>query len=113
MPEALTKLDVELRVARATLENVNGKLQTVDAEIAAIPGQINDAERAFKHHQSSVARIELHEQLPQVYDVLARAAVASRIAGFSTHSERKVEIDIPHEYLEAARAKLIAERPGV
>lgn len=113
LPEALTKLDVELRVARATLENVNGKLQTVDAEIAAIPGQINDAERAFKHHQSSVARIELHEQLPQVYDVLARAAVASRNAGFSTHSERKVEIDIRHEYLEAARAKLIAERAGV
>ena len=112
LPETLTKLDVELRVARATLENVNGKLQALDAEIAAIPGQISEAERAFKHHQSSVAKIELHEQLPQVYDVLARAAVAARNAGFSTHSERKLEIEIPHEYLEAARAKLAAERPS-
>ena len=31
LPEALTKLDVELRVARATLENVTGKLQAPSA----------------------------------------------------------------------------------
>lgn len=111
LPEALTKLDVELRVARATRENVTGKLQALDAEIAAIPGQISDAECAFKHHQSSVAQIDLHEQLPQIYGALARASVAAHLSAYRSGSERKVEIEIPHEYLEAARAKLVAERP--
>lgn len=112
LPEALTKLDVELRVAHTTRENLSRKVQALDAEIATIPGQINDAERGFKHRQASVAQIELHEQLPHLYDVLARASVASRIAGFRTSGEHRIEIEIPHEYLESARAKLAADRPG-
>ena len=112
LPEALTKLDVELRVAHSTRENLSRKVQALDAEIAAIPGQINDAERGFKHRQASVAQIELNEQLPHFYDVLARASVASRIAGFRTSGEHRIEIEIPHEYLESARAKLAADRPG-
>lgn len=111
LPEALTKLDVELRVARATRESLSSKVQALDAEIATIPGQINDEERAFKHRQASVAQIELNEQLPHLYDALARASVAARIAGFRTSGEHRIEIEIPHEYLEAARTKLVAERP--
>ncbi|MBS0313334.1 MAG: hypothetical protein JSS05_03980 [Proteobacteria bacterium] len=111
LPEALMQLDVELRVARATRERLGSTVQALDAEIATIPAQISDAERAFKNRQASVAQIELNEQLPHLYDVLARASVAARIAGFRTSGEHLIEIEIPHEYLEAARAKLVAERP--
>ena len=112
LPEALMKLDVELRVARTTRERLGSAVQALDAEIATIPAQISDADRAFKHRQASVAQIELNEQLPHLYDALARASVAARIAGFRTSGEHRVEIEIPHEYLEAARAKLVAERPS-
>ncbi len=112
LPEALTKLDVELRVARATLENVTGKVQTLDIDIAAIPNQLRDAERSFEHAQATVAKIELHEQLHHLYDALARAAVADHACGYRSHRESKYEIDIPHEYIEAARAKLASEMPG-
>ena len=111
LPEALTKLDVELRVARATLENVTGKLQALDIDIAAIPNQLRDAERSFEHAQATVAKIELHEQLQHIYDALARASVADHACGYRSHRESKYEIDIPHEYIEAARAKLASEMP--
>ena len=112
LPEALTKLDVELRVARATLENVTGNLQALDIDIAAIPKQLRDAERSFEHAQATVAKIELHEQLHHIYDALARASVADHACGYRSHCESKYEIDIPHEYIEAARAKLASEMPG-
>ena len=112
MPEALTKLDVELRVARATLENVTGKVQTLDIDIATIPNQLRDAERAFEHAQAAVAKIELHERLPHLYDALARASVTDHACGYRSHRESKYEIEIPHEYIEAARAKLASEMPG-
>lgn len=112
LPEALTKLDVELRVARATLENVTGKVAALDADIANIPNQLRDAERSFEHAQATVAKIELHEQLPHLYDALARASVTDHACGYRSHRESKYEIEIPHEYIEAARAKLASERPG-
>ncbi len=112
LPEALTKLDVELRVARATLENVTGKVQALDIDIAAIPNQLREAERSFEHAQATAAKIELHEQLQHLYDVLARASVADHACGYRSHRESKYEIDIPHEYIEAARAKLASEMPG-
>jgi predicted nucleic acid-binding Zn-ribbon protein len=112
LPEALTKLDIELRVARATLENVTGKVQALDIDIAAIPNQLREAERSFEPAQATVAKIELHEQLQHLYDVLARASVADHACGYRSHRESKYEIDIPHEYIEAARAKLASEMPG-
>ena len=112
LPEALTKLDIELRVALATLENVTGKVAALDADIANIPNQLRDAERSFEHAQATVAKIELHEQLPEIYDALARASVTDHACGYRSHRESKYEIEIPHEYIEAARAKLASERPG-
>ena len=112
LPEALTKLDVELRVARATLENVTGKMAALDADIATIPNQLRDAERAFEHAQAAVAKIELHERLPHLYDALARASVTDHACGYRSHRESKYEIEIPNEYIEAARAKLASERPS-
>ena len=112
LPEALTKLDAELRVARATLENVTGKLRALDADIAAIPNQLRDAERAFEHAQATVAKIDLHEQLSHLYDALARASVTDHACGYRSHRESKYEIEIPHEYIEAARAKLASEIPS-
>ena len=112
LPEALTKLDIELRVARATLENVTGKVAALDADIANIPNQLRDAERSFEHAQATVAKIELHEQLPEIYDALARASVTDHACGYRSHRESKYEIEIPHEYIEAARAKLASEIPS-
>lgn len=112
MPESLTKLDTELRVTRATLHNVNDRMHALDEDIAALPKQINEAERLFKHYQSSVADIELHEQLPNCLDVLARASVAAYNVDSYYRREDEYTISIPQQYVEAARAKLAAEMPS-
>lgn len=112
MPESLTRLDTELRVTRATLQNVSDRMHALAEDIATLPKQINEAERLFKHYQSSVADIELHEQLPNCLDVLARASVAAYDVDSYYRREDEYTITIPQQYIEAARAKLAADRPG-
>ena len=56
--------------------------------------------------------IDLHEQLPHLYDALARASVTDHACGYRSRRESKYEIEIPNEYIEAARAKLASERPS-
>jgi len=112
MSETLAKVDTELRIARTTLKNVTGKVQALDADIAAIPNQLWEAERAFKFHQSEVAEIELNEQLPNVLDTFARAAVSICTVNGYGRREDEYTISIPLDYVEAARAKLAAEMPG-
>ncbi|MBS0499420.1 MAG: hypothetical protein U1E79_05205 [Ottowia sp.] len=110
LPETLTRFDAELRVARSTLENVNGKVRTFDADIAAIPGQLLEAESARKHYRAKVEEIELFEQLP--WDALARAAVSTCTVSGYGRREDEYTITIPLDYVEAARAKLAAEMPA-
>ncbi len=106
MPEALTRLDVELRVTRATLATRQTKLAELQAALKLIPDQLRDAQRAFSHARATVAEIELQEQLPAWLDVIALAAVAA------SSDARKYVIEIPREAAEASRAKLAAEMPA-
>jgi chromosome segregation ATPase len=110
LPESLTRLDAELRVARSTLATVTAKVQTLDIEIAAIPNQLREAQRSFKHFQADVEDIELKEQLP--WEVLARAAASAYAVDSQFRQEDEFTITIPNSYIEAARAKLTAEMPG-
>lgn len=107
MPEALTRLDVELRVTRATLSERQTKLAELQAAFKLIPDQLRDAQRAFTYARATVADIELQEQLPNWLDVIALAAVSA------SRDAREYVIEIPREIAEAARAKLAAELPSV
>jgi chromosome segregation ATPase len=106
MPESLTRLDVELRVTRATLAERQTKLAELQAALKLIPDQLRNAKRAFSYARATVADIELQEQLPNWLDVIALAAVSA-----STDA-REYVIKIPSEIAEAARAKLAAELPS-
>lgn len=106
MPEALTRLDVELRVTRATLAERQTKLAELQAALKQIPDQLRDAQRAFSHARATVAEIDLQEHLPNWLDVIALAAVSA------SSDARKYVIEIPHEAVEAAKSKLAAEMPA-
>lgn len=106
MPESLTRLDVELRVTRATLSERQAKLAELQAAFKLIPDQLRDAQRAFSYARATVADIELQEQLPNWLDVIALAAVSA------SRDAREYVIEIPREIAEAARAKLAAELPS-
>lgn len=106
MPEALTRLDVELRVTRAALAERQTKLTELKDALKQIPERLHDAQRVYASARATVAEIELQEQLPAWLDVIALAAVAA------SSDARKYVIEIPREAAEAARAKLAAEMPA-
>lgn len=106
MPESLTRLDVELRVTRATLAERKAKLVELQAELKLIPDRLRDAQRSFTYARATVADIELQEQLPNWLDVIALAAVSA------SRDAREYVIEIPREIAEAARTKLAAELPS-
>ena len=63
--------------------------------------------RCVESDQASVAEIDLHEQMPEFIQVIARAAVSkARAYGGNRHT---YEILIPDAALEAATASLDAE----
>jgi chromosome segregation ATPase len=107
MPEALTRLDVELRVTRATLAERQSKLTELKDALELIPDQVRDAQRTYGSARAAVAEIELQEQLPNWLDVFALAALSA------SSDARKYVIEIPREVAEAARAKLAADMPKV
>lgn len=105
MPEALTRLDVELRVTRATLAERQNRLTELQGELELIPDQVRDAQRTYGSARAAIAEIELQEQLPNWLEVIALAALTA------SSDARKYVIEIPREVAEAARAELAADMP--
>lgn len=108
VPESLTKLEAELRLAKSSMAELDGKRETLVAKLQEFPGAIRDAERAFIGCRADMAEIELYEQLMPVMNLFARASAARRECDYH-HNEDRFEIEIPRELVEAAQASLSTE----
>ena len=111
MPEALVRMDTELRVARVTLADLCDKAQRLDAELNALPDQWREARRTFRHARAAVAELELQEQLPGFIELIARASV-SRHECDRSRPAYCYEVEIPHELVSAMQTRLDAETPA-
>ena len=110
VPESLTKLEVELRIARSSLSDLQSKRDAASAKAGELPAAIRDAERTFIHCRAVIAEIEFYEQLLPVMSVAARASAARREISYR-HDETRFEIEIPRELVETAQAALATEIP--
>lgn len=108
VPESLTKLEVELRIAGSSLADLQSKRDMASAKLGDLPAAIRDAERTFIHCRADVAEIELYEQLMPVMGAVARASAARRETNYR-HDETRFEIEIPRDLVEAAQATLATE----
>jgi predicted nucleic acid-binding Zn-ribbon protein len=108
VPESLTKLEAELRLAKSSLAELEGKRDALVAKLQEFPGSIREAERVFIGCRADVVEIELYEQLMPVMNQFARASAARRQCDYR-HDEDRFEIEIPHELVEAAQAALANE----
>lgn len=108
VPESLTKLEVELRIAGSSLTDLQSKRAMASAKLGDLPAAIRDAERTFIHCRADVAEIELYEQMMPVMSAVARASAARRETNYC-HDETRFEIEIPRELVEAAQATLATE----
>lgn len=108
VPESLTKLEAELRIARSSLANLQGKRDAVCAKARDLPEAMRDAEGTFIRCRVVVAEIELYEQLLPVMNLVARASAARREISYR-HDETRFEIEIPRELIESAQTALATE----
>lgn len=108
VPESLTKLEAELRLAKSSMADLEGKRDTLVTKLQEFPDAIHDAERVFIGCRADMAEIELYEQLMPVMNLFARASVARRECDYH-HNEDRFEIEIPRELVEAAQASLSTE----
>lgn len=112
MPEALLRLDTELRVAQTTRTDLQASIESLGAELQAIPEALREARTRFLHARATVAEIELHEQMPSFIDLVARAAGSRHACHVSSPADR-YEIEIERDVVAATQARLEAEVPTI
>lgn len=110
VPESLTKLEAELRLAKSSLAELDEKRDTLVAKLQEFPGAIRDAERVFIGCRADMTEIELYEQLMPVMNLFARASAARRECDYH-HDEDRFEIEIPRDLVESAQTALADEVP--
>ena len=110
VPEVLTRQESELRLGKSSLAELEGKRDTLLAELRELPTAIREAERVFIGCRADVVEIELYEQLMPVMSLFARASAARRQNDYR-HDETRFEIEIPRELIEPAEVALAAELP--
>lgn len=108
VPESLTKLEMELRIARSSLADLQSRRDTASAKLGDLPAALREAERTFIHCRADLAEIELYEQLMPVMNAVARASAARRETSYR-HDESRFEIEIPRNLVEIAQSDLAAE----
>ena len=111
VPETLTKLEVELRITRASQAELERQRDAIQGQLTGLPDAVRKARDQFIHCRAAMAEIELHEQLMPVMNALARASAARRQINYH-HDESRFPVEIPRALIEAAGDALAAEMPA-
>lgn len=112
VPESLTRLEVEMRLASTSLAGLYNQQEDLKIQRQELPKAISDAQRLFKHYRVVASEIELYEQLQPLMTLLARASATKGETDYH-HNETRFEIEIPRSLVEAAQTALAAELPKV
>ena len=107
-PTALIQAELEVRLAKTSLETLQQQLQAVDASRVDLPQARHDARRAYQYARYLVSDIEMREQLEPLLPVIARATSAAY--DWSPYLEqRKYVIKLSDELVAQASSQLDAE----
>ena len=107
-PTALIQAELEVRMAKTSLETLQQQLQAVDASRADLPQARHDARRAYQYARYLVSDIEMHEQLEPLLPLIARATSAAYDwSHYLDH--RKYVIKLSDELVAQASRQLDAE----
>ena len=107
-PAALMQAEIEVRMAKTSLEALQQQLQAVDVSRADLPQARHDARRAYQYARYLVSDIEMHEQLEPLLPLIARATSAAYDwSHYLDH--RKYVIKLSDELVAQASRQLDAE----
>jgi len=110
LPEALIKIEVELRLAKPALADAQNKLAEIVTRTKDLQELIKESERLFVDARYVMVEIELHAHLLPIMNLFARATVARHQFDFEADLS-KFDIDIPRELIAPAELELAAELP--
>ena len=111
VPETLTKLEVELRITRASQAELERQREAVQAQVGGLPDAVREARNSCIPCRAAMTEFEPYEQLMPVMNALARASAALRQINYH-HDESRFPVEIPHGLIEAASDALAAEMPA-
>lgn len=107
-PAALIQAELEVRLAKTSLETLQQQLQAVEAARVDLPQERHSARRAYQHARYLVSDIEMREQLEPLLPVIARAT-ASAYDWSPYLEQRKYEIRLPDDLVDQVSRELDAE----
>ena len=105
VPEVLAKLEAELRLAQTALNDLSANKAAWLKEKDDVRSALRDAEREIVYSRATIAEIDLFDKVMPIMDLFALATVSRKEASPSTY-EYKYEIEIPSEFIRAARKAL-------
>lgn len=108
VPPALVKLETELKLAQASMADLQRQRQLISDELGPLPRKISDAQDGFKFARSVMAEVEMYEQLVPAMKSIMRTALTRQVH-FGSNDTSKVEINVMQELMEPIQQELDAE----
>lgn len=108
VPSALVKLETELKLAQASLADLQRQRQLISDELDPLPRKISEAKGRFKFARSVMAEVEMYEQLVPAMKSIMRTALTRQVH-FGRNDTSKVEVDVMQELMEPIQQELDAE----
>ena len=108
VPPALVKLETELKLAQASMADLQRQRQSISEELDPLPRKISEAKDCFKFARSVMAEVEMYEQLVPAMKSIMRTALTRQVY-FGSNDTSKVEVDVMQELMEPIQQELDAE----
>lgn len=105
VPPALMKLETELKLAQASLADLQSQRQSITDELDSVPRKISEAKDCFKYARSIMAEVEMYEQLMPAMKSIMRTALTRQVH-FGRNDTSKVEVDVMPELMEPIQKEL-------
>ena len=109
VPESLTQLELQLKLANASLADLQRQRIVLVDELKDMPEKISAARSTFVHARAKLAEVDIYDQMLPLMKQLSRAAVTRYQTKSLCGRENKFEIDIPWDLIESTKSELAAD----
>ena len=109
VPESLTRLELQVRLANTSLAELQGQRAVLVDQLKSMPDMISSVRNTFVHARAKLAEVDIYDQMLPFMKQLSRASVTRYQANSVCHSEGKFEFEIPWDLVESTKSELAAE----
>lgn len=108
VPESLTRLELQLRLANTSLADLQRQRTDLAVQLKEIPEQIRSAQQKFEFARAKLAEVDIYDQMLPFMKQLSRASVTRHQISYH-HEEATFKFEIPWDLITSTKAELAAE----